>query len=118
MSQHITQAMIDAHAVLINFARTLPRYANCTAGERAVAEAIDILDNADFFVPITDARDSLDHHQIGLPSLAPGEEVRPAFSDTHPRAAREFGSLFTREDERQRSCGCGGRGTHGVDHDD
>lgn len=58
MNQPITREMIDAHAVLINFARLLPRYANCTAGERAVAEAIDILDDADFFVPITDARDA------------------------------------------------------------
>lgn len=32
---------------------------------------------------------------VGLPELAPGEEPKPAFSDTHPRAARELGELIT-----------------------
>lgn len=34
---------------------------------------------------------------VGLPTLAPGEKVRPSFSDTHPRAARELGEMFTGE---------------------
>lgn len=36
---------------------------------------------------------------IGLPELKPGEEPRPAFSDTHPRAARELGELI--QEDRQ-----------------
>jgi hypothetical protein len=32
--------------------------------------------------------------KIGLPALKPGEEIRPAFSDTHPRAARELGDVI------------------------
>lgn len=39
-------------------------------------------------------REDMAQHQIGLPVLASGEEIRPVFSDTHPRAARELGELI------------------------
>lgn len=61
-------------------------------------------------IPATDADVTSDneHHapscslyrekaMVGLPELKPGEEPRPAFSDTHPRAARELGELIQKE---------------------
>ena len=36
---------------------------------------------------------------VGLPELKPGEEPRPVFSDTHPRAARELGDLIRGEEQ-------------------
>jgi len=43
-------------------------------------------------------REDMDAHQgVGLPTLAPGGEIRPAFSDTHPRAARELGDVIRGE---------------------
>jgi len=45
----------------------------------------------------TTREDMARHQQIGLPELKPGEEPRPAFSDTHPRAARELGEMIQRD---------------------
>ena len=39
--------------------------------------------------------------QVGLPTLAPGEEIRPAFSDTHPRAARELGEMIAANEKHR-----------------
>lgn len=38
---------------------------------------------------------------VGLPTLAHGEEIRPAFSDTHPRAARELGEMIAANEKHR-----------------
>ncbi len=72
MSRQITPEMIAA----LNTLRVHARYHSVAMSLR---DAINTLDNADFFVPIDEARDEL-------------------------------------EADTERPCGCGGKGTHGVDH--
>lgn len=51
------QDQIAAVAILRNFARLAPRFVNTTAGDWAVAEAVNTLDNADLFVALDEAYD-------------------------------------------------------------
>lgn len=52
-----TQDQIAAVAILRNFARLAPRFVNPTAGDWAVAEAVNTLDNADLFAALDEAHD-------------------------------------------------------------
>jgi hypothetical protein len=60
---------IEAVSILRNFALIVPRFVNPTAGELAVARAINDLDNADLFAALDEARDNLD----GAPAVDPAE---------------------------------------------
>jgi hypothetical protein len=53
----ITPEMIAAWSTLQDYALTVRQFANATMGERKVADAIDVLDNSNFLVPIEEARD-------------------------------------------------------------
>lgn len=57
MSSKITPEMVAAWSVLQNFATVVRATTNPTAGELAVMEAINVLDNSDFMVPIERVRD-------------------------------------------------------------
>ena len=111
------EEQIKAVAVLRAFAKLVPACVNPTSAELEVVEAVNTLDNANLFAALDEeAHDrearpmistqsamngkiyrpdgSVQEPPVGLPTLAPGEEVRPAFSDTHPRAARELGETI------------------------
>lgn len=51
----ITPEMMRAWADLQGFAKTVRKYVNATSLERAVSDAIDVLDDSDFMVPIEEA---------------------------------------------------------------
>lgn len=55
MTVRITPEMITAWRMLQNYAAKLPRYVNPTTEEKALAEAINVLDNSNWMVPIQDA---------------------------------------------------------------
>lgn len=92
MDKPITPEMIAAWRTLQSFAER-NRHNTSIDYLKEAADAIDVLDNSDFMVPIEDAEGDANDH-VGLPTLAPGEEIRLAFSDTHPRAARELGEII------------------------
>lgn len=55
MTIHITPEMIAAWRTLQAYGAKIPRYVNPTAEEREVADAINVLDNSDWMVPIEEA---------------------------------------------------------------
>lgn len=111
------EEQIEALAALRKFAMSAPFGVTHTEAQEAVF-AINILDNADLFADLDEKDFELNQcgdtsaglpeppcdldkpcpvHEdtpIGLPELKPGEEARPDFSDTHPRAARELGDVI------------------------
>lgn len=100
MTKPTPAEQVAALAVLREFALIIHGVANPTDGELEVMNAINTLDNADLFTGLDEARDELEalrEERVGLPELKPGETVRPAFSDTHPRAARELGETIRPE---------------------
>jgi hypothetical protein len=58
-ASRVTPEMIAALDALLEFAVKTPRRVYPTAEEMRVVDAINILDNADYFVPISDKRDEL-----------------------------------------------------------
>ena len=51
--------------------------------------------------PDSDRHEPETNDHVGLPTLAHGEEIRPAFSDTHPRAARELGEMIAANEKHR-----------------
>lgn len=54
MPREITTEMVDALVTLSAWAQLTRNDRNALEIDRAAARAIDVLDNADFFTPITD----------------------------------------------------------------
>jgi hypothetical protein len=58
MSKPTIAEQIAAVAMLRNFTKLAPRFVNPTAGELAIVEAINILDDADLFADLDQERDA------------------------------------------------------------
>lgn len=96
MTTNITPKMIEAWRTLQSYAEKLPRYVNPTAEETALADAINVLDNSDFMVPIQDAGECGDI-STGLPETPCDLDKPCPVHDAAPLDPAEWGDT-TRAD--------------------